>query len=527
MHMTTRHSVKAYSLPGMVQIAKKGGNNPNIAVEFVRMVDKEEFGIKKRSDDISETDVHDHKFIFGEPIYVKALDLDAIPLAEIIRLCDYPNTEKWRDYEVKWNPRNTGYDEATLKIKVRRCDFTWRNYFFSNLFGWTPRTIVSVIRKTSDGHLEFVPGFPQMFENTLYFRVPSFRISITNDGKDLRVLVTDATGLLMLCATPLLELAKSLEDKTLSAGSHGGISYYWTKNPGLEATEAKENAPKDGTMQVTIRKVERHKPSLLMDLHKDKDQETSKQIETEIGIDFSSSNRSLLAPEGLHRDMGGDELNIYEGALKVICELMSLYGPVRMWALCAKGEVGLTGYNQQQPKVMEIPSTTRNRGPTWNEYFRTMYQAEKKSVQFSGPTNIAPFLKEVTQRDKSPGVTDRMVTTLRVVFVLTDGMIADIQESGQTIRSTKTPIPTVYIFVQVDKGGASAQALQKLEEELKGADDEQPIVDCIHFKEEYIHYPEGFRKLFSRSIVRLYAHAKERRRPDIKVAENISQISCH
>ena len=131
--MTTRHSVKAYSLPGMVQIAKKGGNNPNIAVEFVRMVDKEEFGIKKRSDDISETDVHDHKFIFGEPIYVKALDLDAIPLAEIIRLCDYPNTEKWRDYEVKWNPRNTGYDEATLEIKVRRCDFTWRNYFFSRM----------------------------------------------------------------------------------------------------------------------------------------------------------------------------------------------------------------------------------------------------------------------------------------------------------------------------------------------------------------------------------------------------------
>lgn len=460
-------------------------------------------------------------------------------------------------FEVSYEQNHMDSNQVTFLVGVKRKDFTWRRYFFSNLFGLTPRTIVSLLRKKND-NLQFAEGFPLMFENTLNFEVPAF--TVFGSVEEMRLLITDATGI--MGQQELLKMANDLEtesdkekeeDERAAFGDHCcGRPYFWVRN----LNDTKINSKTKSLCEINIAKVKEQdgKRTIPALLRKTPGRSNGLLIQTIIGIDFSSSNRSLLAPEGLHRDeapattdniIGGKPgaeqsrpLNMYEGALKVIYDVMSQYDQsfdtpqnqgaprLEMWGLCATKQGGMSekeNYFLMGAKNQDSPSDQQFSDPILNwEAMRQRYADEKRSVQFSGPTKIAPFLKKMRDRGKDnsgkredPDAVN--IADFRIVFILTDGMISDVTEIAQVVKETAKDedCNMMFVFVQISKGGsASAQALKKLDKNkltdllVEEEGQELPdIVDCVEFKEEYLRYSKGFRTVFSeipRTIVTLY-----------------------
>lgn len=476
-------------------------------------------------------------------------------------------------FEVSYEQKQMDSNQVTFQVGIKRKDFTWRRYFFSNLFGLTPRTIVALFRVGDHDNMQFAEGFPLMFENTLNFEVPPF--TVLGAVKDMRLLITDATGI--LGQQELMKMAQELEKKTKGEDEQEnrreeekrrenngeeeratfgdrccGRPCFWVRN----LNDAKINSKLKSLCEINIVKVKeqdgkRTVPALLRQLGDSK----GLTIQTIIGIDFSSSNRSLLAPEGLHRDeapategdtgsLSGDALskmplNMYEGALKVIYDVMSQYDGdntrLEMWGLCAEKQEDPDKEENQDKKANFFRMGARHSVlSSWVD-IRNLYAKEKKSVQFSGPTKIAPFLKEIVKARKSARSDDMRehnITDFQVVFILTDGMISDVTEIAQVVKETAKDedCSMMFVFVQISKGGgASAQALKKLDKNkltdllVEEEGEELPdIVDCVEFKEEYLRYSKGFRTVFSeipRTIVTLYGRREAQAKRKVEDVE--------
>jgi len=257
--------------------------------------------------------------------------------------------------------------------------------------------------------------------------------------------------------------------------------------------------------EIDVRRVREERASLIDLIRWDKVESKRNQIKTIIGVDFSSSNRSPSVADGLHRDIArlvgdADELprNMYEGAIKTIYERMVHYDrerTIEMHGLCAE----VSGIFYPSWPLDEASAGGRGTEGGGLERLLRLYREAKESVQFSGPTTFAEFLRATAQRVRNA------TTCYYVVFVLTDGGNADMDELARIVCEIGRPdhpescqnISLVFVKIGDEKIGRGLETLDEdVRSLVRGVHPLSDIVKYVEFHEEYLAYPGEFHRAF-------------------------------
>ena len=186
------------------------------------------------------------------------------------------------------------------------------------------------------------------------------------------------------------------------------------------------------------------------------------QIELEVAIDFTGSNKHPSSTSSLHY-ISPDSLNHYQQALKAVSEILLNY--------CSDRQVPLYGFGGKINNVVShCFSLSQNPDRPYAcdlQGIMEMYKEALGFVGLSGPTLFAELLKKVVTDLEAKNINQRN-QRYSILLILTDGEIHDMKETiDWVVRGSASPLSIVIVGI----GNENFQNMQVLDADVT------PLVD--------------------------------------------------